>query len=153
MKRLNKKENDIKVEFCKQVPFLQSLSAKRISELLYDFREEKMERVGQALFKEGDPVTHIAIVKSGEFEIYKKSIKGFDERILSFLRQSEIRKRIANHVMLLPGRSTIFQKTARLIPPIKRQAEDNILFGRREADLEELAFNSVSEELYGIARE
>ena len=69
------------------------------------------------MLKEGDLVSHVAIVKLGEFEVIKKSIRGLDDRIMNFLKKSEVRKRVASRVLLLPGRNTIFQKTAQLIPP------------------------------------
>ena len=39
----------------------------------------KMEVAGKYVFKEGEPVTHVAVIKQGEFEIVKKNLKGVDE--------------------------------------------------------------------------
>ena len=94
-----------------------NLSSQSIIKMDYAFEKIKTEKVGQVILREGDPVTHIAIVKAGEFEIVKRSVKGLDGRIMQFLKKSEVRKRIASQVMLLPGRSTVFQKAAHLIPP------------------------------------
>lgn len=60
-----------------------------------------------------------------------------------FLKKSEVRKRIANQVMLLPGRSSVYEKTSQLIPPYQRST-DSSFFGKKEVELEQLAFNSVS---------
>ena len=87
---------------------MSSLSSKSILKLEQDFEEWKADKVGQVVLQEGNPVTHIAIVKQGEFELVKKSVRGLDARILAFLKKSEVRKRIASRVLLLPGRSTIF---------------------------------------------
>ena len=46
---------------------MQSLSSKTIIKLELDFEEWKAEKSGQVVLREGDPVTHLAIIKSGEF--------------------------------------------------------------------------------------
>ena len=53
---------------------------------------------------------------------------------------------------MLPGRSTVFQKTSKLIPPFERQTDDSFLTNK-DTDIESLAFNSVSDQLYDIARD
>ena len=76
----------------------------------------KMERGGKYVLKEGDPVTHIALIKDGDFEIVKKNLKGLDQQVLSFLRKGDVRKNIAKKVMMLRGRNSVYKKTAKLIP-------------------------------------
>lgn len=70
-------------------------------------------------------MSHVALVMSGEFEVVKKSVRGLDDKIMSFLTKGEVRKRIASKVLLLPGRSTVYQKTASLIPPFERTTVNN----------------------------
>lgn len=53
--------------------------------------------------------------------------------------------------MMLPGRSTVFQKTSHLIPPYERKPNDSYL-EKKEDELQDLAFKSVSDELYEIAK-
>ena len=60
------------------------------------------------MLREGDPVTHIALVRDGEFEIVKKNLRGIDERIMGFLRKGDVRKKVAQKVLLLPGRTSIY---------------------------------------------
>jgi CRP-like cAMP-binding protein len=47
------------------------------------------------VLKEGDPVTHIALVKEGEFDVVKRNLKGLDARILTFLHTGDFKKKIA----------------------------------------------------------
>lgn len=103
------------------------------------------------MLKEGDPVTHIALVKDGEFDLVKENIKGLDARILQFLHNGDVRKRIAKKVLLLPGRTSIYHKTNQLLPPFEKSL-DNSFMQDKKLDIEELAFNSVSDKLYEIAR-
>mmetsp|Transcript_25026 Transcript_25026/g.33552 ORF Transcript_25026/g.33552 Transcript_25026/m.33552 type:complete len:187 (+) Transcript_25026:705-1265(+) len=140
------------VEFFKQIVFLKSLSTQSIVKIQLNFTPHRMDKAGCVVLREGDPVTHIAIVISGEFELFKRSVKGLDDRIMSFLKKNDVRKRIARQVMMLPGRSTIFQKTSHLIPPYER-ANNETFLNKKESELEDLAFNSVSEELYDIAKD
>jgi len=76
--------------------------------LEYSWKKRVAERSGQVILNEGNAVTHIALVMDGEFEVVKKSVRGLDDKIMSFLKKGEVRKRIASKVLLLPGRSTIF---------------------------------------------
>ena len=119
-----KRRKDTIYEFFRQIPFMSGLSSKTIVKLELDFEEWKAEKAGHVVLQEGNPVTHIAIVKQGEFEVVKKSVRGLDDKIMAFLGKSDLRKRIASRVLLLPGRSTIFKKTAQLIPPVERSAEE-----------------------------
>jgi len=152
IKRFEKKQKEQIIEFFKNVHFLRGLSNQSIVKMEYSFVLHKMERAGEVVLKEGASVTHIALVKDGEFEVVKHSVKGLDERIMTFLHKVDVRKRIARQVMMLPGRATVFQTTSKLIPPFERSNDDSYL-ANREIDVEQLAFNSVSEQLYDIARE
>ena len=72
------------------------------------FELHHMERAGKVILREGDPVTHVALVKDGEFEVVKKDLRGVDDRLLDFLRKGDVRKKIARKVQLLPGRSSVY---------------------------------------------
>ena len=95
-------------EFYQQIPFIKGLSMQSILKIEKAFFKNVSQKAGHIILREGDPVTHIALVMKGEFEVVKKSVKGLDDRIMEFLRKTEVRKNIASHVLLLPGRSTVF---------------------------------------------
>lgn len=139
------------VEQFKQVHFMEGLSDKSIAKLSKLFDLERMDRGGKYVLREGEPVTHIALVKEGEFEVVKKNLKGVDDRVMTFLRKGDVRKRIAKQVMMLRGRGSIYQKTSQLIPPFERNEDDSFL-RTKNMDIEQLAFDSVSDKLVGIAR-
>ena len=90
------------------------------------------------------------MVKEGEFDIVKKNLRGIDSKLLEFLKKGDVRKRIANKVLLLPGRTSIYQKTNQLIPPYEKTI-DNSFMSDKSLDIEQLAFNSVKEQLFDIA--
>ena len=90
------------------------------------------------------------MVKEGEFDIVKKNLRGIDSKLLEFLKKGDVRKRIANKVLLLPGRTSIYQKTNQLIPPYEKTI-DNSFMNDKSLDIEQLAFNSVKEQLFDIA--
>ena len=48
----------------------------------YSFNLFKTKKAGEIVFREGEPVTHIALVKEGEFEVVKENLKGIDDKIL-----------------------------------------------------------------------
>lgn len=77
----------------------------------YTFKLHHFTKAGQYVLREGDPVTHIALVKDGEFDLVKKNLKGLDSHILQFLHKGDVRKIIAKKVLLLPGRTSIYHKT------------------------------------------
>ena len=79
--------------------------------MAYQFEKKEFKKAGQYVLREGDEVKYVAVVKEGEFDVVKKNLKGIDGRILDFLRKGDVRKRIANKVLLLPGRTSIYQKT------------------------------------------
>ena len=118
----------------------------------YSFKLQKFNKAGQYVLREGDPVTHIALVKDGEFNVVKKNLRGLDSRILAFLHKGDVRKKIAKQVLLLPGRTSVYQKTYQLLPPFEKSI-DNSFMRDKSLDIEQLAFNSVSEKLYEIARQ
>ena len=95
MKSFDKKQKEAIVENFKQQHFLSGLSNQSILKLANFFKLSRYEHAGQYVLKEGDPVTHIALVKDGEFEVVKKNLRGIDERIMSFLRKGDVRKQIA----------------------------------------------------------
>ena len=111
-----KRQRDQIQEFFKSVPFLSGLSSQTIGKMEFAFKHCKMEKAGHFVLREGDPVTHIALVKNGEFEIVKRNLKGLDERIMGFLKKGDMRKKVARQVMLLPGRTSVYQKTNKLYP-------------------------------------
>ena len=108
LKRFEKKQKEQIVEFFKNVNFLKGLSNQSIVKMEYSFNLLKFNKAGQYVLREGDPVTHIALVKDGEFDVVKKNLKGLDHRILDFLHKGEVRKKIQKQVLLLPGRTSIY---------------------------------------------
>lgn len=60
------------------MPFLQGLSNQTILKLSECFKLKRFANAGQYVLREGDPVTHIALVKDGEFEVVKKNLRGID---------------------------------------------------------------------------
>lgn len=106
---------------------MEGLSDKSIVKLSKLFDLQRMDRGGKYVLREGDPVTHIALVKDGEFEVVKKNLKNVDERVMGFLRKGDVRKRIAKQVMMLRGRGSIYQKVSQLIPPFERNEDDSFL--------------------------
>ena len=52
---------------------------------------------------------------------------------------------------MLPGRTSIYNKTNTLIPQVEHTINDKFLLDKT-LDIEQLAFNSVSDKLYDIAR-
>lgn len=117
----------------------------------YSFRLHKFNKAGQYVLREGDPVTHIALVKEGEFDVVKRNLKGLDARLVNFLHKGDFRKKLSKQVLLLPGRTSIYQRTNQLLPPFEVQT-DNSFMRDKSLDIEQLAFNSVSDKLYEIAR-
>ena len=111
----------------------------------------RMENAGKIILREGDPVTHVALVKEGEFEVVKSNLRGMDERLLDFLRKGDTRKKIARKVQLLPGRTSVYQKTNQLIP-VHERVHDSSFLQNKKIDIEQMAFNQVSEDLLGIAQ-
>ena len=51
---------------------------------------------------------------------------------------------------MLPGRTSIYEKTNKLIPPFEQKHDDNFL-NDKSIDVEQLAFNSVKDKLLEIA--
>ena len=95
IKRFEKKQKDQVVDFFKNVSFLKGLSNQAIIKMEYSFNLVRTKKAGEVVLREGEPVTHIALVKDGEFEIVKKNLKGIDDRILGFLHKGEMKKKIA----------------------------------------------------------
>jgi len=83
------------IEYFHNVPLLSGLSNQAIVKINVCFKLFKMKKAGQYIAREGEPVSHVIFVKDGEFELVKKDLKGLDERLLSFLRKGNIRKKIA----------------------------------------------------------
>ena len=75
------------------------------------------------------------MVKEGEFDIVKKNLRGIDSKLLEFLKKGDVRKRIANKVLLLPGRTSIYQKTNQLIPSYEKTI-DNSFMSDKSLDIE-----------------
>lgn len=94
IKRYEKKMKDKKLDFFKQVPFLKGLSDKAIHRMTLGFTTLNIPTAGTYVLREGEPVTHVALVREGEFEVVKKSLQGLDQRIMSFLRKSDLPKQI-----------------------------------------------------------
>ena len=67
------------------------------------FKLQTFDVGGKYLFREGDPVTQVIIVKDGDFEIEKKDLYSIDEAMIEFLNKSVIRSRMAKKIMLLRG--------------------------------------------------
>jgi len=111
-----------------------------------------METAGKYVLREGDPVTHVALIKEGEFDIVKKNLKGMDERIMGFLKEGDIRKSIAKKVLMLRGRTSVFQKTSQLIP-VQEKSTDSSFLNNKSVDIEQLAFDTVSDRLLEIAKQ
>ena len=40
-------------------------------------------------------MTHIALVKDGEFDVVKSNLRGLDGKILGFLKKGDFRKKLA----------------------------------------------------------
>ena len=78
MKRFEKKQKEQQVEFFRGVSFLKGLSNLTIMKLTFSFTPVVCETAGKYIFREGEPVTHCAIIKEGEFDIVKKNLKGID---------------------------------------------------------------------------
>lgn len=126
IKRFEKKQKDQVIDFFKNVSFLKGLSNQAIIKMEYSFRLIRTKKAGEVVLREGEPVTHIALVKDGEFEIVKKNLKGIDDRILGFLHKGDMKKKIAQKVMMLPGRATVYQKTHAHMPCFEKTNEDSI---------------------------
>ena len=94
LKRFEKKQKEHVIEFFKQIPIFHQLSNQSLVKMEYMFKLHKFEKKGHYVLREGDPVTHIALVKDGEFEVVKDNLRGLDSRILGFLKKSDIQKRI-----------------------------------------------------------
>ena len=119
--------------------------------MTYLFSEKKMKKAGEYVFHEGDQVTHVALIKDGEFDVVKKNLRGMDDRILGFLKKGDFRKIVAKKVLMLRGRTSIYQRTSQLIPSQEKTAESSFL-NDKSIDIEQLAFDSVSDKLLEIAR-
>ena len=63
--------------------------------MTYGFNLHKCIRKGETVLREGDRVTHIALVKDGEFDVVKSNLRGLDEKILGFLKKGDIRTKLA----------------------------------------------------------
>jgi hypothetical protein len=120
--------------------------------MTYLFSEKKMETAGAYVLREGDPVTHVAFIKNGEFDVVKKNLRGMDDRIMGFLKKADLRKTVAKRVLMLRGRTSIYQKTSQLIPSQEKTTENSFL-NDKSIDIEQLAFDSVSDKLLEIARQ
>ena len=138
------------LEYFKNVPFLQGLTSSLVLKMSKALDIKRMENGGKFILKEGDPVTHVALVKEGEFEVVKSSLRGMDDRLLDFLRKGDTRKKIAQKVQLLPGRTSVYQKT-NLLVPVHERVHDNSFLHDKSINVEQMAFNQVSDDLIGIA--
>ena len=135
IKRFEKKQKDQIVDFFKNVNFLKCLSNQAIIKMEYSFHLLRTKKAGEVVFKEGDPVTHIALVKDGEFEVVKENLKGIDDRIIGFLKKGDMQKKIAQQVMMLPGRTTVYKKAHSLMPCFEKPNDDSLL-NQKSVDIE-----------------
>ena len=78
LKRHEKRQKEQVVEFFKNVSFLSELSNQTIVKMTYGFVLHRCLKKGETVLKEGDPVTHIALVKDGEFDVVKSNLRGLD---------------------------------------------------------------------------
>ena len=133
IKRFEKKQKDQVIDFFKNVSFLKGLSNQAIIKMEYSFRLIRTKKAGEVVLREGEPVTHIALVKDGEFEIVKKNLKGIDDRILGFLHKGLVS---GSRCPLRIGLRLPRTKHGLLFKLSHRQKTGSVFFYIRRIDLE-----------------
>ena len=58
------------------------MSTASLMRLEHLFKLQKFDVGGKYLFREGDPVTQVIIVKDGDFEIEKRDLYSIDEAMI-----------------------------------------------------------------------
>ena len=141
------------VEFFKNVPYFQFMSTVALIRMEHLFKLQSFDLGGKVIFKEGEPVKQIAIIKDGEFEIFKRDLYDVDAAIIRFLQDSAVRSKMAKQILLLRGGNSIYSKSKQLFPAFKRNEEQKSMMRKQEAQSEEdAAFESVSDQLIDIVK-
>ena len=71
LQKIELKAQILKYEFLTQIPFLKKWSKKQMQNFQYYLTTKEYPR-GTVVFKEGDLIEYVAIVKSGEFIVTKR---------------------------------------------------------------------------------
>jgi CRP-like cAMP-binding protein len=68
--QIERKKLNEKIQFLRGLPFFSALTKTSIGKLTYQFKELNLIK-NQILYREGDKVDFVYIIKSGQFEVTK----------------------------------------------------------------------------------
>ena len=87
------------------------MSTASLMRLEHLFKLQTFDVGGKYLFREGEPATHVIIVKDGDFVIEKRDLYQTDQALIEFLNKSVVRSRMAKKILLLRGGQSIYSKS------------------------------------------
>ena len=71
--KIEQKNRDLMIDFLKNVPYFTHWTRTSISKMLYYIEKQLCIR-NQEVFREGDQVNYVYIVRNGEFEVTKRTV-------------------------------------------------------------------------------